>query len=345
MASVSEVASPVHEGARAWRLVYQGWGGFQLMANPPVNLDGTLIFAIQGAGRFQVYLQHAGGTYTANTVTATPAWTVYRLALPAGGLVGVTELTFKETENAARTIILDSIAVEPASAPASTPTGTPAPPTATQAPASSPTRTPTPPAGGGALRIMPLGDSITEGVNGGYRDVLQSRLAAAVIAYDLVGPRSDGYANGPDKDHAGTPGFNTGDILREINGYLATYDPDVVLLMIGTNDLAWWTNALPSEIAANVATIIDRIEASGARVILATTPPISNANVPPTGRSRSAMLRDYNAALRALAAARGLTLVDVEAVLTLSNLYDGIHPDETAHDQLIAPLWAEALGA
>jgi lysophospholipase L1-like esterase len=166
---------------------------------------------------------------------------------------------------------------------------------------------------------------------------------------DYVGPRVDQYANGPDKDHAGTPGFNSGDILSNVAGYLATYNPNVVLLMIGTNDLAWWTADpnVAASTAANVGRILDRIEATrpGTRVILATTPPISNATVPIINANRATLITAYNAALRTLASQRGVTLVDVEAALSLSDLYDGVHPTEAAHDQLIAPLWAAALGA
>jgi lysophospholipase L1-like esterase len=195
------------------------------------------------------------------------------------------------------------------------------------------------------LTIMPLGDSITEGVNGGYRDVLWERLTSAGLTVDFVGPRSDRYADIADREHAGTPGFNSSDILRNVDAYMATYRPDVVLLMVGTNDLAWWTTEAPSAVEARVGRTIDRIAAASpeTRVILATIAPIADRSVPPQGRSRTALVREYNAAVRALAARRGLTLVDVEAALALSDLYDGVHPREEAHDAKIAPLWAAAI--
>jgi lysophospholipase L1-like esterase len=329
--TIADVTSPApYSGTKAMRLTYGGWGGVRFTPTGPTSLSGTLSLALRGAGKMRVIV----GPNQIGLLTATDAWTVHRLALP-GGAVSMIEL--KNDLSSAATMYVDLVGVEGGGAPTPSPTGAPA----------GPTRTPTAPPTGGALRVLPLGDSITEGVNGGYRDVLYSRLTTAGYTVDYVGPRYDQYANGPDKDHAGTPGWNSGNVLGAIDGYLATYDPDVVLLLIGTNDLAWWVAdaTAPADAAARVGQVIDRVQATGARIILATTPPIQDASVPPNGRSRSQLLRDYNAALRTLAAARGVTLVDVEAALTLSDLYDGVHPSEAAHDTKIAPLWAAALGA
>src|SRR5436190_22769204 len=107
-------------------------------------------------------------------------------------------------------------------------------------------------------RYMPLGDSITLGKfvgNGGYRQLLQNKLAAAGIPYLFVGKEDDGQP-------ANNTGFSTGMANPNHEGYgsfridqirnggsaenhsappivntLATYQPDVVLLMIGTNDV------------------------------------------------------------------------------------------------------------
>lgn len=328
--TIADVTSPPpYSGAKAMRLAYGGWGGVRLSPASPTTLSGSLSLALRGAGRMRVIV----GSTQIGLLTATDAWTVHRLPLP-GGTVSMVEL--KNDLSSATTMYVDLVGVEGTGTPTPSPTPGPA----------SPTRTPTA-APGGALRVLPLGDSITEGQNGGYRDMLYTRLTAAGYAVDYVGPRHDQYSGAPDKDHAGTPGWNSGNVLGSVDGYLATYDPDVVLLMIGTNDLAWWAAeaSAPADAAARVGQILDRIAASGARVVLATTPPISDASVPPNGRSRSQLIRDYNVALRTLATTRGVTLVDVEAALSLSDLYDGVHPSEAAHDAKIAPLWAAALGA
>lgn len=328
--TIGDVTSPVYSGTKAMRLSYGGWGGVRFTPTSPTSLSGALHLALRGAGRMRVIV----GSSQIGLLTATDAWAVHHLTLPAGA---VSMIELKNDLSSAATMYVDLVGVEGTGTPTPSPTPGPA----------SPTHTPTVPPTGGALRVLPLGDSITEGVNGGYRDVLYSRLTAAGYTVDYVGPRNDPYSSAPDKDHAGTPGWNSGNVLGAIDGYLSSYDPDVVLLMIGTNDLAWWVAdaTAPADAAARVGQIIDRAEAAGARFILATTPPISDASVPPNGRSRSQLLRDYNVALRTLAAARGVTLVDAEAALTLSDLYDGVHPSEAAHDAKIAPLWAMALGA
>lgn len=324
----SYTVSRIVEGANL-QVDYGGYGGLQLYSIPAraVPAGSALAFTLSGDGRVRVTARHGGGTASLGTVGAGNV----RLSLPA--MNALAELAFQNDEGAARTLFFTDIRIEGGGA---TPAGLA--PTASPSPA--PTRSPTAVPAGGALRILPLGDSITEGVNGGYRPNLRAALEAAGRPVTYVGPRSDvGGA------HAGTPGFNTGDILRELPGYLSTYRPTVVLLMIGTNDLAWWTadQNVAASTAARVDTIIDRIQASGAQVYLATIPPASSASVPIINRDRAALVRAYNAELRALAAARGVPLVDVEAALTLSDLYDGIHPSEAAHDNKIAPAWAEAI--
>ena len=106
----------------------------------------------------------------------------------------------------------------------------------------------------GPVRIMALGDSITAGVGprgsdiggGGYRGELEALLDAAGYHYEMIGSRSDysGRVHAP--AHEGWPGYVVrslpSDPGRELLGSvttsaLAAYDPDVVLLMAGTNDL------------------------------------------------------------------------------------------------------------
>src|SRR6185437_15312851 len=89
----------------------------------------------------------------------------------------------------------------------------------------------------GGVRVMPLGDSITEGtqVPGGYRIGLWQRLAAGGYRVDFVGSQFNGPANLGDHDHQGHPGWRIDQIYNNINGWLATTNPRTVLLHIGTN--------------------------------------------------------------------------------------------------------------
>ncbi len=102
------------------------------------------------------------------------------------------------------------------------------------------------------LRVLPLGDSITAGIlpgghpgNGGYRVLLERLLSQSPRKAVLVGSRDDMSADMTDPWHDGFPGY----VIRstspgapgELYGGLATRivaqtHPDIVLLMLGTND-------------------------------------------------------------------------------------------------------------
>lgn len=89
------------------------------------------------------------------------------------------------------------------------------------------------------LKIMPLGDSITEGYLssdiGGYRDDLWGLLTNNGYNIDFVGNRVRGNGNF-DRDHAGVSGERIDQVANRVNGLLNIYQPNAVLLMIGTND-------------------------------------------------------------------------------------------------------------
>ena len=79
----------------------------------------------------------------------------------------------------------------------------------------------------GGVRVMPLGDSITEGtqVPGGYRIGLWQRLAAAGYRVDFVGTQFNGPAALGDHDHEGHPGWRIDQIDANITGWLGTAQP------------------------------------------------------------------------------------------------------------------------
>src|SRR5689334_1660791 len=91
----------------------------------------------------------------------------------------------------------------------------------------------------GGVRVMPLGDSITEGtqVPGGYRIGLWQRLAGAGYRVDFVGSQVNGPAALGDHDHQGHPGWRIDQIDANVTRWLATTGARTVLLHIGTNDV------------------------------------------------------------------------------------------------------------
>lgn len=100
-------------------------------------------------------------------------------------------------------------------------------------------------------RIVCFGDSLTFGTGApegrDYPSVLEELTGVEVI-------------------NAGVPGNTTEDALKRVDEDVLDYEPDVVLITLGGNDLK---NRIGESTArANLTTIIQLIQASGAMVIL-----------------------------------------------------------------------------
>ncbi|MEO7326953.1 MAG: hypothetical protein ABI193_00135 [Minicystis sp.] len=68
----------------------------------------------------------------------------------------------------------------------------------------------------------------------------------------------DGNAVAPDKDREGHPGFSIADVSASTNGWMASATPPYILVMIGTNDVAWWCAKSASRVADQAAALIDQ---------------------------------------------------------------------------------------
>jgi lysophospholipase L1-like esterase len=196
----------------------------------------------------------------------------------------------------------------------------------------------------GGTRVMPLGDSITEGtqVPGGYRIGLWQRMASAGYRVDFVGSQVNGPAALGDHDHEGHPGWRIDQIDANVTGWLRTTGPRTVLLHIGTNDIL--QNYNPGGAPGRLSTLIDHITAAApsADIFVATLIPLANSG-------QEAAARTFNAALPAIvqgkvAAGKRVHLVDMHAALTTADLIDGIHPTATGYDKMAAT-WYSALRA
>ena len=102
---------------------------------------------------------------------------------------------------------------------------------------------------GQTFKIMPLGNSITQGkgdpgtdpgmIYDGFRNDLCLILNSNNWDYDFVGSQKDGNQSEQfDVDHEGHSGWRADDLLVHIDSWLATYSPDIILLHIGTNDIS-----------------------------------------------------------------------------------------------------------
>ncbi|MGW4644895.1 lectin [Sphaerisporangium sp. NPDC004334] len=192
----------------------------------------------------------------------------------------------------------------------------------------------------GGVRVMPLGDSITEGtqVPGGYRIGLWQRLAAGRYTIDFVGSQFNGPGNLGDHDHEGHPGWRIDQIDANITGWARTYNPRTVLLHIGTNDVLQNYNV--SSAPQRLSTLIDHITAAvpNADVFVATIIPLSNS-----GQENS--VRTFNAAIPGIvqskvSSGKHVYLVDMHSKLTTGDLIDGVHPTANGYDKMAAAWYA-----
>jgi lysophospholipase L1-like esterase len=189
----------------------------------------------------------------------------------------------------------------------------------------------------GGTRVMPLGDSITEGtqVPGGYRIGLWQRMASAGYRVDFVGTQFNGPAALGDHDHQGLPGWRIDQIDANIAGWLRTTTPRTVLLHIGTNDVLQNYNL--SGAPGRASALIDRITGTvpTADVFVATIIPLGNSG-------QNAAARTFNAALANIVRGKGqrVHLVDMHAALTTADLIDGVHPTAGGYDKMAATWYA-----
>ncbi len=196
-------------------------------------------------------------------------------------------------------------------------------------------------------RILPLGDSLTSGTTfqGAYRNQLHTLLTNAGYNVDFIGTQTDAANPSlPDRDHQGMGGFRIHQIQTGINSWLgAIEDPDVILLMIGTNDFS---------ANFNVATAQDRLAALVTD--LAAKQPFAKIIVASlllrTDDSNLEALQSvYNAAIPGIVsdlAAQGhqVSFVDMHAALQPADFEEGVHPSEGGYTKM-ANAWFPAISS
>ena len=196
-------------------------------------------------------------------------------------------------------------------------------------------------------RIMPLGNSITEGVgsshHGGYRRDLYFLLQNAGLAFDFVG--SQRYGNGfPDPDHEGHPGFPADQLT--VPDYLANHPAEAVFLEIGTNDISYGESA--TRVRDAIRRIVDNIYLinQDIAIYLSTVVPRKDSNaLQQTTDALNALLPDL---VRAKSAAGcKIYLVDIAARFKADPnwktnlLADHLHPSDAGY-ALMANEWHNA---
>lgn len=230
-----------------------------------------------------------------------------------------------------------------------------------------PSPPPGPPPPGAPIRILPLGDSITHGINwdkpyyNTYRRALWHLLKNAGYAVDFIGSMNKvmsqnctiGVPNPDfDPDHEGHSGWRADQILNGVghsdcagSGGLATwlnsYTPDIALVHLGTNDMIQ-AQSVESTIA-ELEGIIKLLRSDNPKItiLLAKIIPASDSRV-------SGRIPQLNAQIPVLVSrmnTAGSKVVLVDMTLgfdALTDLYDGIHPNQSG-EQKIAQHWFNTL--
>jgi Ca2+-binding RTX toxin-like protein len=201
-------------------------------------------------------------------------------------------------------------------------------------------------------KIMPVGDSITAGQHnqqprpGAYRIELFNQLTADGISIDFVGSQTNGPSDSFDRDHEGNGGWTINQMLDRVDnpGFLESYSPDIVLIMMGTNDA---TNDTVAQMSADIRALIDEFATRlpNAHLLVSSIAPIDGSV---RGENRAQRAEDFNQLLPDLVSAKAaegkrVSFVNVGGSLTLNDIIpDGLHPSAAGYDKM-GVKWYEAI--
>ena len=197
---------------------------------------------------------------------------------------------------------------------------------------------------GVALRLMPMGDSITAGyqssTGNGYRGPLFNQLAGQVGTLDFVGSQIDGTMTEPSNE--GHYGYKIADIAGLATGVVQSYRPNIILLHIGSNDLN--TTHAVGNTPQQLASLIDQIVAAEPDATL-----LVAQLIPSQYPATESAIEDYNAQIPAIVQARAAKGEHV-AVVSMDNLpasdyADTLHPNDAGYAQMAANWDAGIQGA
>jgi acyl-CoA thioesterase-1 len=186
------------------------------------------------------------------------------------------------------------------------------------------------------IKIMPLGDSITYGYNGGYsyRYYLIKQLKAAGFNnFDMVGSLTSDHQTGDvwDQDNEGHIGWTNSMINDNIPYWVSLNKPDIVLIHTGTN----------GGTVAEVGQIIDKIRAANPTVVILLAEIIPDLSV-------NNDFHTYNAGLVTLGSQKTtaqspIIMVDLNTGFDTAHWYsDNEHPNALG-DTWMAGKWYTAL--
>ncbi len=193
------------------------------------------------------------------------------------------------------------------------------------------------------IAIMPLGDSITDGFNvaGGYRIKLWNTIVSNGQKVDFVGSMTNGPAELADKNHEGHSGWRIDQIDAKINEWMNTYKPQIVMLHIGTNDIAqgYGVASAPDRLSALIDKICANLPENG-KIYVSSIIPLAMGNM-------NSQIIDYNSKIPGIVkskadAGKPAYFVEMYSKITTADLADGVHCNRTGYDKM-ADVWYEAI--
>jgi len=192
------------------------------------------------------------------------------------------------------------------------------------------------------VRLMPLGDSITYGsvVSGGYRTGLwQWVVQGDGFNIDFVGSQASGYAG--DLDNEGHVGWTIAQLDVYAFNWMRLYQPDIVLLHIGTNDLLQGNSA--AAMTQSLTKLVGDIYSGKPDTYIVL------ASLIPTSQGDQGAWSAYNASIPGVVASyqgqgRKIMYVDMSGSLTQNDLVDGIHPNSIGNSKMVG-VWYPAVAS
>jgi lysophospholipase L1-like esterase len=182
-----------------------------------------------------------------------------------------------------------------------------------------------------AIRMVCLGDSITQA--GAYVSALQTALGKQWVVTNLGNSGATLLKKG-DKPYSRLPQF----------AQAIQFKPDVVTIMLGTNDSkpGNWSNK--AEFEADYKSMIDDLKKANRKVVIYCCVP------PPAGGNKwsinGTVIKDEVGPLvRKVAKDTGCYVIDLQEPLTGKNVIpDGVHPNVDGHKLIAASIYQALTG-
>lgn len=195
------------------------------------------------------------------------------------------------------------------------------------------------------IKILPLGDSITQGGRGfaSYRRSLWFLLQDAGYKVDFIGSQNDfsgdvaDHLKNFDLDHEGHWGWEAGELNNKLTDWLEGYTPDIVLLHAGTNDFGREQSNIGT--IRELESIIDKLRKDNSAVIIliAKIIPMKNKDTFSINQEIEALVNTKNT--------QETPVIIVDQYLgyePFSDNYNNVHPNTLGEDK-IANKWFNTL--